>query len=233
MGSSDDSGQRKEIQLSLNSIVEISDKWLGRLRTRESRVRLASSFLTTFLVFAAVGSAVLVFLAIKYGFQYLTTLLQHPNLVFSLISAAGLAGLISGFATYYLLKRNHEAQLHELSSLITEMKKKMEEDQKQKKTNGGRGEGITEDALSLAEKILTLLPEIVRKRNQDSLLFGAVAFVLAEVFGGNFAVAILVGVIVWLYFRYETRKTYDQEISKFEEQKRIFEQRKKDFIETL
>jgi Flp pilus assembly protein TadB len=142
------------------------------------------------------------------------------------LGAAFLAGLISGFATYFLLKRKHEAQLTELSSLITEMKK-IEE-----KANGGGGEGITETALSLADKIVTLLPEIVRKRDQDSLLFGVAAFVVA-LFGGNFAVAILVGVIVWLYFRYEFRKTYEQEISKFEEQKRVFEQRKTDFIETL
>ena len=102
-----------------------------------------------------------------------------------------------------------------------------------KKTNGVGGEGITEDALSLAEKIMTLLPELVRKRDQDSLLFGVVAFIVAGIVGSNLAVAILVGAMVWLYFRYETTKTYEQETSKFEEQKRIFEQRKKDFIATL
>ena len=110
--------------------------------------------------------------------------------------------------------------------------KKVEEEQ-QKKANGGGGEGITGDALSLADKIVTLLPELVRKRNQDSLLFGVVAFIVAALVGRNIAVAILVGAMVWLYFSYETRKTYEQEISKFEEQKRVFEQRKKDFIDTL
>jgi len=101
------------------------------------------------------------------------------------------------------------------------------------RTAGGEaGEGISETALSLTDKIFTLLPEMARKRDQDSLLFGVAAFVFA-LFGGNFAVAILVGVIVWLYFRYEFRRTYEQEISKFGEQKRVFEQRKKDFIESL
>jgi hypothetical protein len=158
------------------------------------------------------------------------TLFQNRNLAYSLASSVALAGLTSGFATYFLLKRKHDARLKGLSSLIAEMKKIEEQ---QKKANDGGGEGITEDALSLADKIVTLLPEIVRKRNQDSLLFGAVAFIVAAVVGGNLAVAILVGAMVWLYFSYETRKTYEQEISKFEEQKRVFEQRKKDFIETL
>jgi hypothetical protein len=226
VASAEDTKRRQEIQSSLRSVVETSDKWLGRLRTRESRVRLASSFLTTILVFLVVGGGLAGFL---FSQGQLSTLLQHPTLASSVAGAILLSGLAGGIATYFLMKRRHEAQLKELSSLITEMKKKMEEEQK---ANGNGGEGITEDALSLADKIVTLLPEMVRKRNQDSLLFGVVAFILA-LFTGNFAVAVLIGVIVWLYFRYEFGKTYEKEISKLEEQKKIFEQRKKDFIETL
>ena len=231
LGSAEDPGRRREIESSLKSIVESSDKWLGRLRRRESRVRLASSFLTAILVLAAVGAAVLGFVVSQYGWPYLMVLFQNRNLAYPLASTVALAGLISGFATYFLLKRKHDVRLKELSSLITEMKKI--EEKQQKKANDGGGEGITEDALSLADKIVTLLPELVRRRNQDSLLFGVVAFIVAALVGRNLAVAILVGAMVWLYFSYETRKTYEQEISKFEEQKRVFEQRKKDFIETL
>ena len=54
-----------------------------------------------------------------------------------------------------MLKRKHDARLKELSSIITAMKK-MEEQQEQK-TNSRNGEGITETALSLADKIMTLL----------------------------------------------------------------------------
>ncbi len=178
-----------------------------------------------------VGASVLGFVVSQYGWPYLTVLFQDRNLAYSLAGTVLLAGLISGFATYFLLKRKHDVRLKELSSLITEMKKI--EEKQQKKANDGGGEGITEDALSLADKIVTLLPELVRRRNQDSLLFGVVAFIVAALVGRNLAVAILVGAMVWLYFSYEARKTYEEEISKFEEQKRVFEQRKKDFIETL
>ena len=139
---------------------------------------------------------------------YLIALFHNPSQAYPLAGFIFLAGLISGVGTYFILKRKHDPQLRELSSLITQMKKIEEEE-----TNGKSAEGITESALSVADKILTLLPELVRKRNQDSLLFGAVAIVITATLGGNFAVAILVGIIVWLYFRYETRKTYDQEIS--------------------
>ena len=85
----------------------------------------------------------------------------------------------------------------------------------------------------MAEKIVMLLPEIVRKRKHDSLLFGAVAFIITTVVVNNFAVAIIVGVLVWLYVRHRTKKSYEHEMSKYEEQKRVFEQRKRDFIDTL
>jgi uncharacterized membrane protein (DUF106 family) len=148
-----------------------------------------------------------------------------------LAGAAAIAGLISGIATYFLLKRKHDARMKDLSSLIAEMKKKTNE--QQKNANVGGGEGITKEALSLAEKIVTVLPELVRKRKHDSLLFGAVAFIVTNVVVSNFVVAIIVGVLVWLYVRHRTKKTYEHEMSKYEEQKRVFEQRKKDFIDTL
>lgn len=136
--------------------------------------------------------------------------------------------LVSGFAIYFLLRRKHDAQLKELSSLVSEMRK-IEEGQK----NDGGGEGIPDDAISLADKVIALLPEMVRKGGQDSLLFGLVAYVLVSVIAGNIVWAIPVGVAVWLGSRYEIRRRYEKEISKFEEQKRLFEQLKKDFIETL
>ncbi|MFI5450491.1 MAG: hypothetical protein ACHQ03_12085 [Candidatus Bathyarchaeia archaeon] len=227
MNSAEEPGRRQEIQSNLKSIVETSEEWLGRLRRRELRVRLASSFLTACLVFLAAGIAFLVVAVIYFGaFGGLSNFFRQSSLDSVIASSIFLVGVISGFATYFLLRRKHEARLKELSSLIIEMKKI---DQEQAEN----GEAITENALYLADKIMTLLPELVRKRNQDSILFGAVALILADVIGNNFPVAILVGVLVWLYFRYETRKTYEREISKFEEQKRVFDQRKQDFMETM
>jgi hypothetical protein len=224
---SDEPARRLEIQSSVKSIVESSDKWLGRLRTRQFRVRLAISFLTLVLAIFIAAATILGYIVITHGVAYLTTIFHKPDQAGPIAIAIILAGLLSGFATYFLLKRDHNAQLKELSSVIAEMKKIEGE-----RSNAG-GEGITEKALSLTDKILTLLPDLVRKRNQDSLVFGIVALILVTTFGGNFAVGILAGVIVWLYFRYETKRTYEQEISKLEEQKRVFEKRKNDFIETL
>lgn len=228
-----DSNRRQEIQSSLNSIVESSDKWLERLRRREFRVRLAGSFLTGSLVLVAVGAAILGFF-LSQG-EEIDAFFEQQSLAFqfSLVGAAAAAGLISGILTYFFLKRKHDTRMKDLSSLITEMKKKTNEQQQNNANVVGGGEGITKEALSLAEKIVTLLPELVRKRKHDSLLFGAVAFIVTNVVISNLVVAIIVGVLVWLYVRHRTKKSYEHEMSKYEEQKRVFEQRKKDFIDTL
>ena len=229
-----DSNRRQEIQSSLNSIVESSDKWLERLRRREFRVRLAGSFLTGSLVLMAVGAAAILGFYLSQG-EEIDDFFEQQSLAFqfSLLGAAAAAGLISGILTYFFLKRKHDNRLKDLSSLITEMKKKTNEQQQKNNANVGEGEGITKEALSLAEKIVTLLPELVRKRKHDSLLFGAVAFIVTNIVISNLVVAIIVGVLVWLYFRHRTKKSYEHEMSKYEEQKRVFEQRKKDFIDTL
>ena len=231
-----DSNRRQEIQSSLNSIVESSDKWLERLRRREFRVRLAGSFLTGSLVLMAVGAAAILGFYLSQG-EEIDDFFEQQSLAFqfSLLGAAAAAGLISGILTYFFLKRKHDNRLKDLSSLITEMKKKTNEQQQQQQNNAnvGEGEGITKEALSLAEKIVTLLPELVRKRKHDSLLFGAVAFIVTNFVISNLVVAIIVGVLVWLYVRHRTKKSYEHEMSKYEEQKRVFEQRKKDFIDTL
>lgn len=227
-----DSNRRQEIQSSLNSIVESSDKWLERLRRREFRVRLAGSFLTGSLVLMAVGAAAILGFYLSQG-EEIDDFFEQQSLAFqfSLVGAAAAAGLISGILTYFFLKRKHDTRMKDLSSLITEMKKKTNE--QQSNANVGGGEGITKEALSLAEKIVTLLPELVRKRKHDSLLFGAVAFIVTNVVVSNLVVAVIVGVLVWLYVRHRTKKSYEHEMSKYEEQKRVFEQRKKDFIDTL
>jgi hypothetical protein len=235
--------QRQQIKSSLNSTVEIAERWLKRIRRRQRQVRVITSLLTTFLVFFATlitGAIFILFSAdlVASSNSVLSSnfnnyIQQHTGVLFRLGGAAFLTGPISGIITYLFLRSRHRAQLKELSSLTAQMKKKIEEYDRQQNKSANTEEGFVEDAFSLMDRILSLLPELVRKRNQDSLLFGVVAFLLASIIGQNGAAGIVVGVLVWLYFRYETNKSYEREIAKFEEQKKIYEQRKNDFLETL
>jgi hypothetical protein len=214
MATSESSGERREIQSSLQSIIDSADGWLKRLRKREQRVRLASSFLTTILVFAILAVSSILSLALTGQIKNFG---PPPPEFFPLIGASALAALGSGVAAYYLLKRRHERELHELALIISEMKK----------------EGASLGALSFADKIVSILPELVRKRGQDALLFGVAAFILSLFIFRFPPVAVLIAIIVWYFTRRETSKTYAMEIERLEKQKIDFEQRKKDFADTL
>ena len=203
----EDSDKRQEIQSSLKSIVESSESWLMKLQKRQFRVRLATSFLVTLFAFAVIAISLLIYLFVS---GQLFDLISNQNLVknlspvFRLVGFAGLGGLASGFITYFILRRRHGTELKEVSNLITQMKKTQQVGENTSSSSGG---GITVDALSLTDKVFSLLPEVARKRNRDQIIFGLAAFILG-LFTGNFAVAFLAGVIVWVYSRYETRKTY-------------------------
>ena len=217
----DVSDRSRTIQASLNSIVDSSMKLLQRLNRRERRVRIASSLLTAFLglgILAIAGS-----IASQSTLYYL--FLFHPRVGIAVLGSSFFAMAASGIITYLLLKRGHEARLEELSSLIIEMQKAAQQTV--------TSHGIIENAISLGDKITRLLPELVRKRHQDSFLFGVVAFVISEVVANSLPVAVLIGAMVWLYFRYENSKTYEREISKLELQRRAFEERRNELMETL
>ena len=213
----------EDIRVSLDSIIGISERWLSFLSRRQRRVRLAQAFLTTVLV--CVGSVAVV-LAVVLEQDSLAYFPAHPGTTFIVLASLLLAGVICGVVAYVLLGRRENPKLRELAELIA----------RTRATRGtGDGEaaqGITGSALLETEKILELLPQLVRTRNQDSLLFGLVAFVVASILARP-PIGILVGVIVWLYFRYETNRTYDRQLSKIEEQSRIFEQRKEEFLRNL
>ena len=196
-------------------------KLLQRLKRRERRVRIASSFLTGFLglgILAIVGSIVS-----QSTLYYLFSL--HPRVGIALLGSSFFVIFAGVIITYLLLKRRHEARLEELSALIIEMQKGAQQNV--------TSHGVIEDAISLVDRITTLLPELVRKRHQDSFLFGVVAFVISEVVSNSLPVSVLIGAMVWLYFRYENSKAYEREISKLQLQRRAFEEGRNNLMETL
>jgi hypothetical protein len=219
---SGESNNDEDIRVSLDSIIGISERWLSFLSRRQKQVRLAQAFLTTVLV--CVGSVAVV-LAVVLEQDSLAFFPAHPGTTFIILTSLLLAGGICGAVAYVLLGRRENPKLRELSELIARTKATRGIDDE-------AAQGITGSALLETEKILELLPQLVRTRNQDSLLFGLVAFVVASILARP-PIGILVGVIVWLYFRYETNRTYDQQLSKTEEQKRVFEQRKEEFLRNL
>ncbi len=211
----------QEIKSNIDSIIDISEKWLVKLRRRRKQVKLAGAILTTLLVFVGSVAVALGYILSEYSIGFF---IQHRVIFLIVLLAAGIIAIFSGVASYMVQGRKQDKSLDELASLISQIKKELQNAQNQGP--------ISADMLPLAEKILALVPEVVRKRNQDSFLFGILAFVIT-IIPAKLPFAILIGVLVWLYFRYEMNKDYDREIARFQEQKQLFERRKNEFMQTL
>jgi hypothetical protein len=243
--STPDQNQQQEIQYSLRSIVETAESWLKRLKRRQLQVRLISSLVVLVLVFFA--TLVLGGLALLISANLITTssstlstnfnnyIQQHPNVLYGLVGPAFLTAPVAAILTYFLLGWRQNSKTKELLTLISQMKTKLNEyDRRQKRNLSPEQQGgIVEDAFSLTDQILTVLPEVARKRTLDSLLFGLGALILALLVSQNFGIAVLVGAAIGLYSAFETRRSHERQISKFEEQKKNYEQRKDDFLATL
>ena len=90
----------------------------------------------------------------------------------------------------------------------------------------------TMDLLNLTDEIMGLLPSVVRKRNQDSFIIGLLVVVLLAI-PATLPIALGLGLIVGLYLRHRTDKTYRDEMARFDIQMRVFEQQKNEFVLTL
>ncbi len=197
--------QQQEIQSSLKSIVETTESWLKRLKRRQLQVRLITSLVTLVLVFFAtliLGALALVISANLFSTSSSTLstnfnnyIQQHPDVLFRIAAPAFVTAPVSAIVMYFILRWRQGSGTKELSSLISQMKKRLEEyDRRQKRNLSSEQQGgMVEDAFSLTDQILTVLPEVARKRSLDSLLFGLGAFILALIVSQNLGIALIVG----------------------------------------
>jgi len=76
------------------------------------------------------------------------------------------------------------------------------------------------DALKLIEKMHELLLGVRRARMGDAFAKGTIAFILVALLGQNIAIGLLGGIMVYLYFRYESLTEYGREVLEYQESKR-------------
>ena len=86
------------------------------------------------------------------------------------------------------------------------------------------GKASPEDGLRLVDSMHEAMLALKKGKVDDAFWYGGVAFVLVALFGKNVAVGLLAGVIVYLYFRYEALREYENESRRYEESKRDFAQ---------
>ena len=217
MSKEDSPTRTDDVVASMNSIVELSQKWVDYIRASEGRVRLAKSFIAGALVFLVTSAAVVAYeMTLNPPFPFFFSRAEFLRGV----GIGAVAGIAIGAVVYIVTRRSKDRALEELTGLIGRMGKSSVD------------QSGTENALSVTEKILEILPKVVRRRTNDALLLGVAAFILATLVG-TLPVGVLVGVMVWLYFRYESNQSYEKQMAKLEEQRSEFEREKRRFIESL
>ena len=84
------------------------------------------------------------------------------------------------------------------------------------------------------------VPKLLRYKSDEALGYGFAAFLVVAFISLLFSassvglpISLLVGVLVWLYFRNEKRKEVKGQIQEFKAWKRKFEEGKSAFLETV
>ena len=227
MGSENNVVLKEQIDSSIASILDVSESWVHRLKRRQVRIKVAGAVLSTLLAWLLVAAGFIVYVWVNYPtkasrYVLLSFLQDHLQLDYEVATAIFLGGASIGVLSFILIGRERDKSLGKLSSLLLVARKSK---------NQGTS-SATMDLLKLTDEIMGLLPSVVRKRNQDSLIIGLLVIVFLAI-PFTLPIALGLGALAWLYLRHRANKIYRNEMARFESQVRIFEQRKNEFVLTL
>ena len=191
-----DSAEGEEgIPSKLVAMVQEAEEWYAYLRKKhddETRTEIVVVALVAFV-------AVLIGAALSFALVFHT----FVNLTYLLIGLV-LIPAAAGVATW-AIRRRRRFTFAELGSLVAKMKS---------------GQASAEDGLRLADAMHDALLAMKKGKMDSAFTNGVVAFLLVAVFGLNIAVGLLTGAIVYLYFRFEALRDYENESRRYEESKK-------------
>ncbi|PVX25603.1 MAG: hypothetical protein CW716_07750 [Candidatus Bathyarchaeum sp.] len=141
--------------------------------------------------------------------------------------------VIAYVITYHYSKKSltkpfvaHKTELHELEKTINE--------------NKTDEINVIEKTLQLIDQMSSWMPKLLYYKSDEAQAYGLAAFLivafaslLSETWLVGIPVSLLVGTMVWLYFRYEKRKEAEMQIQEFKTWKTKFEKEKTEFLETI
>jgi len=192
-----ENGQRTDQKL--DDIVRDADEYYKYVKGKHvNETRLDVAVVSIVVWFAALTVIGLSWIAI-FGIAKVTF---ETVALFSL--TATVIAPLAGLATY-MIKRRRRFKFAELGVLLDKMK---------------QGGATSEDGLHLMDA-MHQARKVVKKRKLDSAFeYAVLAFILVGLFGQNAGIGLLAGVIVYLYFRHEALKEYENEEKRYEHSKR-------------
>jgi O-antigen/teichoic acid export membrane protein len=183
------------------------------------------------------GGLVLIFLGILavplINMAYHEYLGENPSISLFLMLLVAALSLFTGFLAYVYVRKRYTRNFVSWKDIIQQLRKSVTE-------HSRKDVNVIEKTLQLMDQMSGWLPKLLNYKNDEAVAYGFGAFLLVAFFSLAFEVmplglffALLIGTIVWIYFRYEKRKEADQQIREFKSWKQKFEEGKASFLETV
>ena len=149
------------------------------------------------------------------------------------IISVPILSVTAGAVAYFYAKKSaikpfllHKTKVQELEKAITE--------------NKATEMNIVEKTLQLMDQMSVWVPKLMYYKRDEAEAYGFISFFVVAILSflsGTWSVGLpvsmLIGVIVWLYFRHEKRKEAELQIQEFKAWKHKFEEEKNSFLKTL
>jgi hypothetical protein len=177
--------------------------------------------------FGVIGLFIVNLFADMYATKYF---IEHPgsNLVY--LGFLLVLSLPIGLITYFYAKKRYTEEYIPWKNTLQKLKKTVTE-------NKAEEADVLEKTLQLIDHASAWLPNLMEYRSEEALTYGLVAFLLTALVSANspigIPIALLIGVMVWLYFRYEKRKETDQQIKELKAWRQKFEEGKGNFLKSV
>ncbi len=180
--------------------------------------------------FGVIGVIIVNLLADMYATKYF---IEHPdsNLIYFGFLLALSVPL--GLMTYFYAKKRYTKEYLPWKKTLNELRKTITESRTERTSRTS----VTETTLRLMDQINAWIPDLMKHKGEEALTYGIVAFLLTAFISANstlgMPMALLIGVIVWLYFRYEKRKETAHQIQMLRTWRKKFEEGKDYFLKGI
>jgi O-antigen/teichoic acid export membrane protein len=183
------------------------------------------------------GGLVLIFLGILgvplINIAYHEYLGENPSISLFLMLLVAALSFFTGFLAYVYARKRYTRIFVSWKDIIQQLRKAVTE-------HSRKDVNVIEKTLQLMDQMSDWLPKLLNYKNDEAVAYGFGAFLLVAFISLAFELmplgllfALLIGAIVWIYFRYEKRKEADQQIREFKSWKQKFEEGKASFLETM
>ncbi len=183
----------------LDAMVREAEELYATLKKKHDRqTKVDSIYMGVFVWFVGFVGLAIGSVAISGRFLF-----SNPVLSLAVVSVIALIGI----ALTYALTPQRRFPFADLSTLVAKMRE---------------GKASSEDGLRLLDTIHQATLAVKKGKVDSAFTYGAGAFVLVTLFGKNVGFGLLTGVIVYLYFRSEAIREYENELKEYEQSKREF-----------